>query len=385
MTPDTVAYSCADIFDGHQRHKDAALLVRDGRVVEVCKTSSLPPGVERKYLGGGLIAPGLVDLQVNGGGGVMLNNEPTPETVGKVCDAHARQGTTSLLPTVITDTPERTRAAVSAVQQCVEKGQPGILGIHLEGPHLSVARKGAHDPALIRPMTDDDAAFLERLAKSILTLFLTVAPESVTNAQITRLTAAGAVLSLGHTNCDFDTATEAARGGAKSATHLFNAMSQLGSREPGLVGAVLASGEFSAGLIADGFHADPATIGIALRSKTGPGKIFLVSDAMATIGSDIRSFELNGRRIYRKSGRLTLSDGTLAGADIDLMSAVRYMVNVIGIDPDEAIRMASLYPAQLVGRSTEVGALSPGSFADFIHLNASLDAESVWRRGFPLS
>lgn len=381
MTPGVKAFTCSEIFDGHKRHEEAALLVEAGRVVDICRADALAADIPCQELGSGLVVPGLVDLQVNGGGGVMLNNAPAPETVEAICRAHARCGTTSLLPTLVTDTPEVTNTAISAVERCLANSVPGVLGMHLEGPHLSVARKGAHDPNLIRPMSERDAAALEKLTATFSTLFLTVAPESVSNAQISRLATAGAVVSLGHSDCSSVTAVEAAKSGASVATHLFNAMSPLGSREPGLVGAVLGCGELSAGLIADGFHVDIATIRIAMRAKAGPGRIFLVSDAMATIDSDIDGFDLNGRRILRRGGRLTLSDGTLAGADIDLLSAVRVMVEQVALDADEALRMASLYPAQLIGRSAEVGNLKQGTCADFLLLDGSLQLKSVWQRG----
>lgn len=381
MSAGMTAYTCAAIFDGQRHHRNAALVV-DGRIVsEIRHESSLPPEVERIDLGDGLIVPGFVDLQVNGGGGFMLNEDPTVETITKISNAHALRGTTSILPTLITDTPANVQAAAEAVKDCIGCGVPGVLGLHLEGPHLSIARKGAHDASLIRVMTETDQENLEDLASSLPTLLVTLAPESVTNAQISVLSDAGAIVSLGHSDCSALVAAGAVQAGASMVTHLFNAMSQLGSREPGLVGAALATEEVSAGLIADGFHVDPVTIGIALRAKNGPGKIFLVSDAMASIGSKIEEFQLNGRKIFRRDGRLTLEDGTLAGADIDLLSSVRYLVRTVGIALDEAIRMATLYPAQVINRSSEIGTLRNGSLADFLLLDRDLNLQKTWRGG----
>ncbi len=371
------AYIGADIFDGTTRHKNCALLVENGHVVGI-KPEREAAG-EVHQLAGGLLTAGFVDVQVNGGGGVMLNSAPTLETIKTIRDAHLPFGTTSLLPTLITDTPARTALAreVAVAAIAIE----GVIGLHLEGPHLSVARKGAHDPTLIRPMTAEDLSDLCTLAAKLPSLLVTVAPESTTPAQIAALRAAGAVVSLGHTDADFATARAA---GATCVTHLFNAMSQLGNRAPGVVGAALESGEMFAGLIADGIHVNPETIKIALRAKQGPGRVFLVTDAMATIGTDLTELHLGERVIYRKNGRLTLEDGTLAGADLDMISAVRFMVNRIGVPVEEALRMASLYPAQLLGRAAEIGQLASGNRADFIHLDAELDIQDIWRGGRPV-
>jgi N-acetylglucosamine-6-phosphate deacetylase len=373
------AYLGADIFDGHDRHQGCALLIDAGRVAAIQPEADLPAGIERVALAGGLIAPGFVDLQVNGGGGVMLNNAPSVETIRTICKGHATGGTTALLPTLITDTPEITRAAIAATREALAEGVPGLLGLHLEGPHLSLARKGAHDPALIRPMEEADLRALEDLAAALPTLLVTVAPESVRPEQIARLARAGATVSIGHSDCGYASAVAAADSGARMVTHLFNAMSQLGNREPGVVGAALETPALWAGLIADGFHVDPAAIRVALRAKRAPGRIFLVSDSMATTGTDLDEFTLNGRRILRRGGRLTLEDGTLAGADLDLASAVRFMVGTIGLPVDEALRMATAYPAQLIGRDSEIGTLTPGGRADFVWLDDALNVQKTLR------
>jgi N-acetylglucosamine-6-phosphate deacetylase len=290
-------------------------------------------------------------------------------------------GTTALLPTLITDTTETTAAVIAAGAEAARKRVPGFLGLHLEGPHLSVGRKGAHDPRLIRPMTDQDVASLVAARDKMPVLLTTVAPESVTPLQVSALARGGLVVSLGHSDVGYVNARAYAEAGASMATHLFNAMSQLGNREPGLAGAAIDLGGLSAGLIADGVHVDPATIGIALRGKRGPGKIFLVTDAMATIGTELTSFSLNGRTIHRRDGRLTLDDGTLAGADLDMISAVRFMHRVIGVGLGEALRMASLYPAQAVGQDHRLGRLAHGTLANVVALDGSLDVKGVWVEG----
>ena len=373
------AYVGADIFDGHTRHAHSALLIKDGRVADIVHVFEVPAEYSITELEGGLLTAGFVDLQANGGGGEMLNNAPTADTIRTICDAHLQFGTTSLLPTLITDTKEQTNAAISAVKDAITNGIAGVIGLHLEGPHLSIARKGAHDPTLIRSMEGEDCRQLCALANELPSLLVTVAPESVLETQITALKNAGATVSLGHTDANYQTARAAAASGATCVTHLFNAMSQLGNRAPGMVGAALDTDTLYAGLIADGIHVDPAVIRIAVRANQGTGRLFLVTDSMAPLGTDMKEFTLDGRKILRRDGRLTLSDGTLAGADLDMISAVRFMVDEIGLDVDEALRMASLYPAQLLNRDHEIGSLVSGARANFIHLDERLQLKNVWR------
>jgi N-acetylglucosamine-6-phosphate deacetylase len=371
----------ARIFDGDNWHDNAALVIRDGLVEAILPASAVPPDVRAADTGGGILVPGFVDLQVNGGGGVMLNDHPDVASIETICRAHAPFGTTALLATLITDTPEITAATVAAGQAAAMQGVPGFLGLHLEGPHLSIARKGAHDPALIRPMTDADQAMLIAAREKLPVLLTTVAPESVEPGRVSALAQAGIIVSLGHSDTGFATVEACAAAGASMVTHLFNAMSQIGNREPGLAGAAIEIGTLSAGLIADGIHVHPATIKIALSAKQGTGKIVLVSDAMATIGTDMTRFTLNGRTIYRKDGSLRLADGTLAGADLDMISAVRFMHGVIGVELAEALRMASLYPAQAVGQSHRLGRFANGTAADVVALSDDLAIRGVWIGG----
>jgi N-acetylglucosamine-6-phosphate deacetylase len=368
------------IFDGEAWHDDAALVVRGDVVEEIVARDSIPAGAEIVEAGD-ILTPGFVDLQVNGGGGVMLNDQPTLEGIATICRAHAPFGTTALLPTLITDTPEITAAVVAAGIEAARKKVPGFAGLHLEGPHLSIARKGAHDPKLIRPMSDADLAALIAAKKELPVLLTTVAPESVTPQQVAALAGAGLTVSLGHTDTDYATVRAYAEAGATKVTHLFNAMSQIGNREPGMVGAALDIPTLYAGLIADGIHVHPANIANAVRAKRGPGRIVLVTDAMSTIGTDMTSFTLNGRTIYRKDGRLTLEDGTLAGADLDMISAVRFIHREIGVELAEALRMASLYPAQAIGQAGRLGRFAKGAAADIVALTDKLDVSGVWLDG----
>ncbi|MEO5326433.1 N-acetylglucosamine-6-phosphate deacetylase [Mesorhizobium sp. CC13] len=375
-----LAIAAGRIFDGDAWHEDAALLVADGLVEGIVSRRNIPSGVKAAEAGA-MLVPGFIDLQVNGGGGLMLNDKPDVDTLEVICKAQMPFGTTAVLPTLITDTREITRATIAAGTEAAKRKMPGFLGLHLEGPHLSLARKGAHDPNLIRPMDDDDQSALIAARPSMAVLLTTVAPESVKAEQVKALAEAGIVVSLGHTDTSYGTARAYAEAGATMATHLFNAMSQIGNREPGLAGAAIETPTFSAGLIADGVHVDPATMQIALRAKNGPARIFLVTDAMATIGTDLKSFQLNGRTIRRENGRLTLEDGTLAGADLDMISAIRFMHETIGYDLGEAIRMASLYPAESVRQDHRLGRLAKGFAANAVQLTDGLDVSGTWIDG----
>lgn len=367
MTQIKKAFVGAHIHDGTGLHLDHALAVaRDGTVHNV-PLAALPETCERIALAGGIIAPGFVDLQVNGGGGVMFNDHQTVDALRTIAQAHLRLGTAAILPTLITDTFAHTGAAIDAVALALSEGVEGIAGLHLEGPHLSIARKGAHDPALIRPMSAADVAMLLRAADRLPNVMITVAPENTTPAQIRILANAGIIVSLGHTDADFQTCMAAFEAGARCATHLFNAMSQLGNREPGLVGAVLSHGDVYAGMIADGLHVHPATLRIALAAKINPDKLFLVTDAMATAGSTITRFSITGRTVLRKDHRLTLVDGTLAGADLDMPRAVSVMVGQVGDDLSKAITRATDTPAQLLRERGTLGRLMRP-----VHIDATL-------------
>ena len=363
------AVYCPKIFDGTAWHEESVLLIENGRSAGIVARGELQGDVPVETANGTILVPGFVDLQVNGGGGILFNEQTDVAGIRQICAAHARFGTTALMPTLITDTPETTKAAIEGGIAATRETVPGFLGLHLEGPHLSPERKGVHRADLIRPMTQDDLEMLISARQDLPALLLTCAPESVTPAQIRQLAAAGIRVSLGHSNCSHDTALAYVEAGASLVTHLFNAMSPLAHREPGLPGAALDCGRLSAGLIADGFHVHPATIRIALRAKASPGHLFLVTDAMSTIGSDIEGFELNGRHVFRRGGRLTLEDGTLAGADIDMAASIRFLENRVGIPFETTLKMASRFPAEAIGIAPRKGMLTAGADADFVELD----------------
>ncbi|WP_299985695.1 N-acetylglucosamine-6-phosphate deacetylase [uncultured Ruegeria sp.] len=351
MTGTTITFVGGRIFDGETLLNGHAARFVDGVLDSILPEARLSSGEEVEDLSGDILSPGYVDLQVNGGGGVMFNDDPSVETLQCIAGAHRGLGATSILPTLITDTPEKTTAAIAAATQAIQRGVPGIVGLHLEGPHLSERRKGAHDAALIRPMEDADLAQLLDAAKALPALMVTLGPESVALAQVETLANAGVMVSLGHSDAAYETCVAYAQAGAHCATHLFNAMSQLGNREPGLVGAVLSSGAMSAGLIADAIHVHPQTMRAAFAAKKGPGCLFLVSDAMAVAGTELKDFSLEGRIIQRENGRLTLQDGTLAGADLDLTTALRVLTTNVRVSLPDALAMATRIPAELISQN----------------------------------
>ena len=372
MSP-TVIYRNGQVFDGNTLSDGLALRVVDGVVDAVMADGSHDQADVTVDLDGQIISPGYTDLQVNGGGGVQFNDDPSVASLRTIADAHRRLGVNALLPTLITDTREKTEAAITAVHGAVAAGVPGIAGLHLEGPHLSVARKGAHEAASIRPMEEADLQMLLKAREALPFLKVTIAPESVSEEQVAVLSNAGICVSLGHTDADFDTCLRYARAGVRCVTHLFNAMSQLGSRAPGLVGAALQTDKLSAGLIADLIHVHPASIRAAWRTKPA-GSVFLVSDAMAVAGTDVAQFSLNGRFISRKDQRLTLSNGTLAGADLDLTTAVRNLVTHVDVPLDQALAAATSAPAGMLGKP--VSSLVGNKANDLVSIRPDLSAVS---------
>ncbi|GAB4576857.1 MAG: N-acetylglucosamine-6-phosphate deacetylase [Roseibium sp.] len=378
MTAQT-AYLCRRIFDGDRLVEGVALVVREGKVDGLCPRRELAGDIDKVDLGDGLLAPGLIDLQVNGGGGLMLGDAETVGDIARICAAHLRLGTTALTPTLITDTPETTRKVVGLAVRAWKERIPGFHGLHLEGPHLFAGRKGAHDAALIRPMTEDDLELYLAAARELPSLILTLAPESICLGTIARMARAGIHVSLGHSNATYDESRRAEEAGARLVTHLYNAMSPLQHREPGLVGAALDLGGLSAGLIADGVHVDAAAIRIALNAKTGPGRIFLVTDAMSQTGTDVSSFFLKGREIFRRDGTLRLADGTLAGADTDLPASIGFLCETVGIPLETALAMASTFPADILGRP--LGRFRRDYPADFVLFGEGLSVDGVWIGG----
>lgn len=364
----------------------AAVLVADGAIAGIVPDTAVPEEYAPVRLPGGILAAGFVDVQVNGGGGVLLNETPTVAGVRAIADAHAGFGTTGMLPTVITDRPEITWAAVEAVRQARAGGASSVLGIHVEGPFIDVKRKGAHPEACMRGLGSEDLERLARAARgpdSCGAVLLTVSPAHVPPEMIEKLVSAGVTVSLGHAEATADQAVAALAAGASGFTHLFNAMSQLGHRAPGMVGAALADPAAYCGLIADGFHVDPLALRVALRAKPAD-RLVLVSDAMPPAAGGPDHFALQGRAVERRDGRLVLGDGTLAGSNLTMDEAVRFAVQRLGVPLATALAMASAHPAAWVGLTHQVGRVATGLRADLVLLGGNLAVRQVWLAGRPL-
>ena len=359
--------------------EDRAVLLEGDRIADVVSEKD-PRCAQagRHDLDGDLLLPGFVDTQVNGGGGVLFSDDPSVEAVREIGRAHRRFGTTGFLPTLISADLDIVARAIASVRRAIDDGVPGVLGIHIEGPFLNVARKGVHDPAKLREL-DDEAIALLTSQRGGCTL-VTIAPEMTTPEVITRLSAAGLILSAGHTNATCAQIRVALRHGLTGFTHLFNAMSQLTGREPGVVGAALEDPESWCGIIVDGRHVDPAVLRIALRCKRHD-RFMLVTDAMPSVGAAEKSFSLQGRRISVADGVLVDPDGTLAGADIDMASTMRNAVNLLGLPIADAARMASQYPSEFLGLGHELGRIAPGYRANLVQLDSRLEVVNTWIEG----
>lgn len=358
------AVAADHVFDGMVVHRHVAVVIEDGRVAAIVPRSELPPAMTVRALPeGAWLAPGFIDLQVNGGGDVLFNDTPTKESIATIAAAHRTFGTTAFLPTFISDTPEKTMEAIEAVATLVDR-DPSVLGIHLEGPFLSPEKPGVHDPRALRAPTKEDVQTLTRPRKGA--MLVTLAPERVPKGFIRQLTAAGVRVSLGHSMATYDEARAAMAEGATGFTHLFNAMRPLASREGGLIAAALESPDAWFGMIVDGIHVDPAMLRLALR---GAGHPMLVSDAMPPVGGVRQSFMLAGEEITVRDGRCVRRDGALAGAMLDMSAAVRNGVRLLGLPLVSALRLASSHPADFIGLGHVLGRLAPHYRADMVALD----------------
>jgi N-acetylglucosamine-6-phosphate deacetylase len=345
-----------------------------GRRIVTVRTATATDARDRGTLDCDILAPGFIDLQINGAGDRQFNFEPTPETLRIMAEAASRGGTALIMPTFITEEGVAYRKAIETVSRALSDETPGILGLHLEGPFLSPERPGIHPAGAIREMREDDLASLQDAARAM-PLLITLAPERVGDACIRTLAAAGARVFAGHSKADADRIDRAARKGLLGATHLFNAMSQMTSRDPGVAGAVMASETLFAGLIADGHHVDWRTVKVAVRSM--PRRLFLVTDAMLTLAGTMTAFELGGRTIGLSDGRLASTDGTLAGAHVDMVNCVKNAVTYGGCTLAEALDMASGIPARAMGMADCVGRVEAGQRAYLTMLTNSMEVLGV--------
>ena len=348
------------------------VLIEGSRIAALLPDTAHPAATRIALPPGTLLSPGLIDIQVNGGGGLLFNDHPDQATARAIAAAHRRLGTTSILPTLITDTPQAMRAAATV------QPEPGILGLHFEGPFLSQARPGVHRPDLIRAPDEADLAFLASLARRT-RILLTIAPETVPDAQLARLAAAGIILSAGHSAASLERTNDALAAGLTGFTHLFNAMPPLAARAPGIAAAALTHPHSWCAVIADGIHVHPAVLRLLLAAK--PDRTLLVSDAMPPTGTDATAFQLQGRLIHRAAGALRSADGTLAGADICLADAVRFCVRTLALPAAQALTLATAAPAAFLGLSASHGRLAPGQQADLLLLTENLDVLGTWQAG----
>lgn len=377
-----VALTNGRVLRGRTLVDGLCVLIENGRILAVvgqddprCREASL------RDLGGHLLLPGFIDTQVNGGGGVLFNDAPTVEAIRQIGRAHRRFGTAGFLPTLISTDLDVVAQAIAAAREAIAAGVPGVLGIHIEGPFLNVERKGVHDPAKLRELDDSAVGLLSSLGTG--RTVVTLAPEMTTPHIIRRLADAGVIVSAGHTNATYAQIVEALHHGLRGFTHLFNAMSPLTSREPGVVGAALEDLSSWCGIIADGEHSAPAVLRLAMRCKP-LNRFMLVTDAMPSVGTDNRSFKLQGREISVAGPVCIDEEGRLAGSNIDMAACVRNAVSLLGLPLAEAVRMATLYPAEFLGLAHELGRIEPGYRANLVLTDSELKVIETWIDGEPI-
>jgi N-acetylglucosamine-6-phosphate deacetylase len=355
---------------------DLVVLIEHGHITDlVAQGDPRIAGAERVNLQGNTLLPGFIDWQVNGGGGVLFNDGPSVDCIRRIGSAHRRFGTTGFLPTLISDDADVMRAAIAAVDDAISQGVPGVLGIHLEGPYIAPERRGAHDSAKFRQLNDDEIDLVCSLRNGV--TVLTLAPECVHPEQIQALVERGIIVCAGHSAATYEQARAALDAGLRGFTHLYNAMSPLQGRAPGMVGAALEDAESWCGMIVDGHHAHPTSLRVALAAKPR-GKMTLVTDAMPPVGADTDSYELAGATITCRNGRCETADGVLAGSALDMASAVRNSVKTLGVCLEDAARMASTWPAKFLGISDKHGSIAPGQRAELVLVDAEISIMRTW-------
>jgi N-acetylglucosamine-6-phosphate deacetylase len=354
-----------------------AVMTADGMIGAVIPADAIPAEAKVQRLDGGTLVPGFIDTQVNGGGGVLFNDQPTVAGIAAIASAHRRFGTTAMLPTLISDDLNVVAAAIAAVDAAIADGVPGIIGIHVEGPYLNPGKRGIHNAAKFRTLDDEAIALLSSLkhGKTLVTL----APELAPPSAIAALVARGVIVAAGHSLADYDTMRRAMDEGMSGVTHLFNAMSQLEGRAPGVVGAALDS-DLYCGLIVDGHHVHPAALRAAYRAK-GADQLMLVTDAMPTVGATAQLFRIGGTEVVVQDGALRSADGTLAGSNLDMAAAVRNCVSMMKLDLITACHMASGTPAAFLGITGSCGRIAPGYRADLVHLDDAGHVQATWISG----
>jgi N-acetylglucosamine-6-phosphate deacetylase len=367
------------VLTGDKLVSGQTVLLSEGRIeAVVAPADARCSGAVATDLGGQILLPGFIDVQVNGGGGALFNEEPDSETIRTIGEAHRRFGTTGFLPTLISDDLDSIGRAIGAVQESLDAGTPGVLGIHIEGPFLNWARRGVHDAKHLRLLDTSLVSLLCRLraGKTVLTL----APEMTTPDMIAQLAAGGVLVSAGHSNASFAETTASIARGLRGFTHLFNAMAPLAPRAPGIIGAALYDDATWCGIIVDGHHVDPVMLKLALRCKRHD-RFMLVTDAMPAVGSAETTFVLQGRTIRVVDGVCRDENGTLAGTALDMASAVRNAIIMLDLDIAAAARMASEYPAEFLGLGDELGRIAPGYRANLVLVDEDIRVRQTWIEG----
>ncbi|WP_416306946.1 N-acetylglucosamine-6-phosphate deacetylase [Neptunicella sp. SCSIO 80796] len=369
-----ITYIAETLFDGHDMLSDIALTVDDGKITAITPATNNQPGIVLP----GLVSAGFIDVQVNGGGGVLFNQSPTVDALKTMVKGHAIYGTTAMLPTLITDQLAVIQQAADAMAEAIRQQTPGIIGIHFEGPHLSEPKRGIHSTDFIRPISDKELA--QYCRQDLGKVIVTVAPENVPADIIADMVKQGVHVCLGHSNATADVVEQALQAGASGFTHLYNAMSPLTSREPGMVGVALNDARSYCGLIVDHHHVHTTSCQLAIKAK-GWQKIMLVTDAMAHVGSDISSLPYLDTEIIRTGDKLSLPNGTLAGSALDMATAVRNTHQDLGISLADSLNMASMTPATYLGMQDSLGKLAVGYAADFVVLDTQQKVKSTWIQG----
>lgn len=373
-----IALVNARVLSGETLRDGLAVVIEGDRIASICDETALPPDCVRRDLDGGTLLPGFIDVQVNGGGGVLFNNAPTVGTLRRMAEAHRRFGTIGMLPTLISDDVAVMRAAIAAVREAIAQRVPGILGIHLEGPYLAAARKGTHDSGRFRVPGDEEIALASSLDNGI--TMLTLAPECVPDATLRTFAARGVVLCAGHTAVMYEQTRKGLDAGIRGFTHLYNAMTPMQGREPGVVGAAMEDRDSWCGIIVDGHHVHAAALRVALAAKPR-GKLVLVTDAMPPVGADDPSYTLYGETITVHDGVLRNARGALAGSALDMIGAVRNTVAWLDVSLEEAARMASTYAADWIGLGDVRGRIAPGCRADLVLLDDAMQVVETWVDG----
>lgn len=368
------------LFDGETFHASLGVVIADGRIQQLCPEHELPFDISTIDCQGQWLAPGFVDTQINGSADILFNQDPTSKSIKHISDTQRVYGTTSFLPTLISPSRELITEAKMAIKEASSGLSNGCVGIHIEGPFLNPEKRGVHPRDQIIAFTDEDVALVA--SSNPLTL-ITVAPEAVTNKQVSELVKTGCIVSLGHSNACYEQAMQALEAGASGFTHLFNAMSPLTSREPGMVGAALSSTSAWCGIILDGHHIHPQSALIAIKCKP-QGKVFYVTDAVHASASLQNEHRLLGQKIITQNGKVSTEEGTLAGSSLTMIGAVKNGIDLLELDIDESLKMASRYPAEFLRIDNEIGFIRPGYRANLITLNDDLEVTHSWINGHHL-